>query len=283
MSDYKKISILGMGLLGASLTISVRKYFKNSFISAWSNSASSRDTARKMRIANCVCDKIEDSVKDADIIIICTNPKYVSSIAKEILPYLKSGAIVSDVASVKEEICNDCKKIFAKSKAVFIGSHPMAGSEKSGAKYAIKDLFKDKPCIVIDSKNKKSLKKLESFWTTLGMNVKIIPAKIHDEVVATISHLPHISASALCINALQNKKSHFAISTGFKDTSRIASGDINLWQDILLQNKKAVLKSISNYKKILCELEKSLESADAKKVATFLKKGKDFRDSLLKK
>jgi len=282
MSDFKKISILGMGLLGASLAIAVRKYFKDPTISVWSNSKSSRDAARKMRFANSVCDNIKDCVEDSDIIIICTNPKYVSSIAKEILPYLENGAIVSDVASVKEEICKDCKKIFAKSKATFIGSHPMAGSEKSGAKYAIKDLFKGKPCIVIDSKNCSALKKLELFWTTLGMNVKIIPAKIHDEIVATISHLPHISASALCISALQNRKSHFAISTGFKDTSRIASGDIYLWQDILLQNKKAVLKSILDYKKILCSLENSLKNSDSKKIESFLKKGKDFRDSLLK-
>ncbi|MFI3290970.1 MAG: prephenate dehydrogenase/arogenate dehydrogenase family protein [Opitutales bacterium] len=281
MQKNKKISILGMGLLGACLASSVRKYLPEYFISAWSRSQSSRDTTASLNIVDEVCENYLDSARGADFVFICTNVSTIAFYAKEVLPVLNKGAIVSDVGSIKGLICEEVEPAYKDKDVHFIASHPMAGSEKTGAENYIEDLFRDKPCLVMNNQDEAATKLLVEFWQKLGMNVSTVNPKEHDIIVSKISHLPHILASAMCEFVIDDKSAQDAISTGFKDTTRIASGDPYLWQDIISSNKTAIRDSIDAFIDNMKEFKEKLD--DNEYLYTFLKNSKDFRDSIIKK
>lgn len=277
MNSAKNIAILGMGLLGGSLALSAKKNIKGAKISVWSRSKSSREKAK--RLADIVCETPAECVKNADIVVICTNPSTIAKYAAEILPHLKENAVVSDVASIKGAICKAVDKIYKGKKAYYVGSHPMAGSDKSGSQWASADLFDNRPCMVIPSKNRQATLFVEDFWKSLKMRVKFMTAQAHDLCVARISHLPHITAAILCKNA-KGKNERFALSTGFKDTTRIAGGNPVLWTDIISENKSSILKALRCQIKEFENFEKLLKSGNAKAIKKFLASSQKFRESL---
>ncbi|OGB86849.1 hypothetical protein A3H38_06050 [candidate division WOR-1 bacterium RIFCSPLOWO2_02_FULL_46_20] len=224
-------------------------------------------------------------VADADIVFVCTPINLIIPILKGIAPALKKGVIVTDVGSSKQEIVGQAEKIMPKG-TFFVGGHPMAGKETVKLEAAEATLFAGKPWILTETSktSQKALDKISEIISLLGGKAVKMTTKLHDLVVAGVSHMPLAIAAAL-VNAVadteKGKDEMLACAaSGFRDTTRIASGDPVLGVDMFTTNKAAVLKMISAFKKSLAKLEKLIKEGDSQKIAKELEAAKTFRDSI---
>ncbi|MBU1912441.1 MAG: prephenate dehydrogenase [Candidatus Omnitrophica bacterium] len=274
---FNRVTIIGLGLIGGSLCLAIKEKRLAKEIEGVSRRKSTIDQAVKNRIVDFATLDLKDGVKDSNLVIITTPVFKIVDIAKKIAPFLKKGAIVTDTGSTKKYIVENIANIRLKD-VDFIGSHPIAGSERSGIKYADKDLFRGAYCILTEAKNKKALNKVRKFWAALGMKVIVMSADTHDRLLSNISHLPHAAAVSL-INAAAGSGLDLAAG-GFKDTTRIASGEPELWRDIFLTNRGNLIKNIKILKKELSKIEKALKSNNSRNLLGLLKRAKSIRDSL---
>ncbi|MCX5750367.1 MAG: prephenate dehydrogenase/arogenate dehydrogenase family protein [Candidatus Saganbacteria bacterium] len=285
MGKIKKVAIIGLGLIGGSLGLAIKeKGLADEVVGI---------PRREVTIAEAVkagaIDRgtlvLEEGVKNADLIFICTPIHLVIPKLREILPWLKPGAIVTDVASTKGEIVKTAEKIMPKGTH-FIGGHPMAGKEKTGIAVAERDLFAGKTYILTPTAktSKKAFSLLADFILALEVRKLEIDPKTHDFVVAGISHLPLAVAAALVETVASKKDAETELrqcaASGFRDTTRIASGDPVLGKDFFITNSKQVLKFLKNFKKTLKALEGLIRAGDEKSILDFLQKAKAYRDGI---
>jgi prephenate dehydrogenase len=221
-------------------------------------------------------------VRDSHLVIICTPVERIATLALEASQHCQSDAIITDAGSTKLEIVRLVEtglKSSAKQIA-FVGSHPMAGREKNGPEFGQANLFEGRVTVVTPSKqsNDDSVEEVEQLWKLLGSKVVRMSPKDHDRSVAAISHMPHLVASALA--AATPVEELLLASTGWLDTTRIASGDPELWRQILIQNRGGVLKSLDKFEKVLAAFRQALERDQQEKLLQLLEAGKQRRDSL---
>jgi prephenate dehydrogenase len=206
------------------------------------------------------------------------------ALAKQFLPALKRGAIVTDVGSVKADVVRELESLVKKAGAHFVGSHPMAGAEKIGVAAARKDLFENAVCVLTPTRktNKTALKKVEQFWKSLGARVLKLPPELHDVFVSRTSHLPHVVAATLAnlvLNPASPKQQAALCATGFRDTTRIASGSPEMWRDIALANRKNISRSVDVFVGELKKFQSALKSGDARAVEKYFATAKQRRDN----
>lgn len=281
MKKLQKISVLGMGLLGASITSAILRSISDAKSVGFSHRATTRDKARNLGVAAEIDDCLADCVSDADIVILATPICTFENLFKEISEHLKPGAIVTDVGSTKTLPHRWAQKYLPKT-VHYVGSHPIAGSEKRGVEFARDDLLFGAACIVTrtaktDSSAFKAVKKL---WSDLGCKVKVMSPGEHDKIFAEVSHVPHITAAAL-VNATSAKYVNYA-GTGFMDTSRISSGPENIWADIFLTNSTNTARGITRVIKQLEKLKAAISAKDQKKIEKLLGDARIKRASLIK-
>jgi len=203
------------------------------------------------------------------------------------MPYVKRGAIITDVGSSKGMIVKEAEKISRK-HIFFVGGHPMAGKEKTGLEHADSDLFVGNNYILTKTAktDMKSLDFLKSFISKLGAKVQVLAPDVHDSMVAGISHMPVAVASALVDSVMSAGRSGRAMAkfaaSGFRDATRIASGDPDLGTGMFVTNKKAVLSSLNSFKRSLSSIEKLIKRGDPAEIRSKLSHIKGFRDSLYK-
>ncbi|MBT6957440.1 MAG: prephenate dehydrogenase/arogenate dehydrogenase family protein [Opitutae bacterium] len=277
-----KITILGPGLLGASLGMAVREHGLFDTVHAWSRRDETRKKCRAQPWCDAVWETAEEAVEDADITVICAPVQVIPELLVKISDHLKPGSVLTDVGSTKTSICNAAEKYLQKDIS-FVGSHPMAGSEKTGLENAHSGLFKGQACILTPTiqSNAEGLKIIRNFWETLGMQVGETSPADHDRIVAAVSHLPHILASALCENLLKKDPAWKAFSgKGLRDTTRVAAGDAELWRQILDDNSPAILEVLKQFSNDLTQFSEALKKGDLQCVQQILRDGKIFRDSL---
>jgi prephenate dehydrogenase len=224
------------------------------------------------------------AVSDADLIILCTPLAQMQPRVTEMLPALKRGAIVTDVGSVKASVVREMESLIRKSGAHFVGSHPMAGAEKTGVLAARADLFVNAVCVVTPTKKSSvaAVRKVEVFWKLLGARTLRLAPEQHDALVSRTSHLPHIVAAALANLVLAPAQPEFqsaVCANGFRDTTRIASGSPEMWRDIALANRKNLVKSLDAFVAGLQPFRRVLKAGNAKAVAKFLETAKARRDN----
>jgi len=230
---------------------------------------------------------IKGALQDADIIFICYPIRYIIPELKKIIRFVKPGAIITDVGSTKESIVKQAEKIVPKN-IYFIGGHPMAGKEKTGLDAADKNLFHNRNYILTATgrTNKKSLGVIKKLISSIGAKVQILDPGTHDNIVAGISHLPVAVASALVGSVVLSEKLTSSMikfaSSGFQDTTRIASGDPMLGSDMFTTNKGAVLSSLKIFKRSLAEIEDLIKKGDHSAIERKLAGLKSFRDSIYK-
>ncbi|MBA7660171.1 Cyclohexadienyl dehydrogenase [subsurface metagenome] len=219
-------------------------------------------------------------VKDADLVVIATPLELTVETFKKIIPHLKKRCVATDVGSVKGSIL---KRI---DHPLFIGGHPLAGSEKRGPQSARADLFKEATIVLtpVEKTDEKALALVKSMWQDLGAKVLFLPPEVHDELVAFTSHLPHILATSLTnlIAALAEKEEKVLslMGEGFRDTTRIAASPPNMWQEICLANREEISKAIKRFKEILSEMEEALSKEEKDKLLHKFEKAKETRDKL---
>ncbi len=278
------IAIVGLGLIGGSIGLRVKG--QGSRVIGIPRREETIDQA-KMRGAIDEGSLDISKVSEADIIFICTPINLIIPKLKEITPHLKKGAVVSDVGSSKAEIVREAQALMPKG-TYFVGGHPMAGSEKVKLVSADANLFEGAAWILTQTSktSQKALQKLEELISDMGADVLVLDPKLHDLTVAGISHMPLAIAAALVGTVEEAKEGKEEMqkcaSSGFRDTTRIASGDPELGVDMFITNKKAVLSQIKTFKSSLSNLEKAIKEGNKEQISALLKKAKDFRDELFR-
>ncbi len=277
---FKKVAIIGVGLIGGSIGEAVRRKGLAGTVTGIGRRASSIKEARRRGAIDEGTLDLKKGVRGADLVIIATPVCLIPVIAGKISPALKRGAIVTDVGSTKSLIVKAVEGCLPK-RVFFVGSHPLAGSEKRGVKFAEENLFKG--TVVIMTKTKKTkepaVRKLSRFWSALGVKRVVIKSpEEHDRIVAEISHLPHLAASALIISA--GARSLEFASTGFKDTTRIAASDPDVWRDICITNKVNIVRSLDRYERCLGKLKKLIKDNKAEALRKEFAKSKAIREKL---
>jgi prephenate dehydrogenase len=283
----KQLTIIGLGLIGGSLAMAVKKKKIPVKIIGSSGHASTVKKALLRGIIDAGEMDHKKAVKGSDLIFICTPISLIIPTLKEIAPHIKTGAIVTDVGSTKSLIVKAAERIIGK-KAYFVGGHPMAGTERTGLDAAYPSLFEGKPYILTPTRktNRRALKMLKAFIKNLKVSPLELSPQLQDELVAGISHLP-LAVSAALVNTIAStpdrEKFRSVASSGFRDTTRVASGSPVMGVDLFTTNKAAVLKMIGLFKKSLTKLEGKIRGGDAKAISAYLINAKNFRDRVYPK
>ncbi len=280
---YKKIAIIGMGLIGGSLGKAIlSKGLADEVIGVCRRESSLEKAQEEKALTKGYVNNYDEALKGAEIIFIATPVHTIMEVlAKLDKTDLDANVIVTDAGSTKKEIVDFAKKF--KDKYSFVGGHPLAGSEKSGVEYSIGDLYEDSLCVLTKDKDTKEedLKKIKALWEKIGAKVDVVSPEEHDRILSFTSHLPHVVA--YCLSGVQKKNFLKYASTGFRDTTRIAASDPILWSDIFMDNKENVLESIETFKKELSLLEKDIREGHKEDLIEKLKKYKDIRDEFEEK
>lgn len=283
MAFFDTVAIVGVGLMGGSIGLALRKERMARHVIGIGRRIEPLRAAENRRAITEVTTDLRQGVASANLVVVCTPveqvPEFVAAAAKACKPE----TIITDVGSTKAAIVAACDKALADSKglwASFVGSHPLAGSERTGVEFARDDLFQGRTTVVTPSENTppEAAAKIEALWQGLGSKVVKMSPQEHDAAVAATSHLPHLIASALA--AATPAELLPLTATGWADTSRIASGDIELWRQIFLDNRVNTLKALASFETVLAELRAALEAADGPALARLLQQGKRIRDTV---
>ena len=282
---FKQVTIMGPGLLGASLVLTVKKKLLAEKIVVWARSENTAKNALEKLPVDQVEKNPSVSVKGSQLVVLCTPVETITSILNSIIDDLDESCIVTDVGSVKSEICKNAQNLFKKSKSSFIGSHPMAGSEKAGMDHANEHLFSNRTCIITpnDKADSEQLKKLTLFWEHLGMKSILMNPQEHDAKLSQLSHLPHLVSSVLA-HSLHDKidEAPMLCGQGLRDTVRIAGGSPELWAGIIEQNKINILESVEKFEESFQTVRNLISQNDFNGLQEFLKQGSVFQENLNK-
>jgi len=284
---FKKVCIIGCGLIGSSIARAIKK---NNLASKVVSSNRSDNTNKKVIELNIVDEASSDTkkiVKESDLIIIATPLSSYKNVVLKIKSSLKSGAILTDVGSVKEKVISLIEKNIPKNVS-WISSHPIAGTEESGPESGFSELFKNRWCILTPSKQSKDedLKLLETFWKKLGSRVDIMDAKQHDYILSITSHMPHLIAYNIVNTTLKIKKKKDRnivkySAGGLRDFTRIAASNPIMWRDIFIQNRKNTSKMIDKFIENLKDLKKAIKNKNEEKLEKIFKKTKKIRKEII--
>ena len=279
---FAQITILGPGLLGASLAMALKECGLCERVVSWSRRPETRAKCADQDWCDAVFDSPEAAVAGSQLVIICTPVQTIVPLLEQIAPALDANCLITDVGSTKSLICRESRGVLPAS-CEFVGSHPMAGSEQTGMEFAHAELFQGAACILtpLDDTSDQAIQTLTKLWQALGMLVKTTSPEQHDEIVALVSHLPHLLASTLCSYLSSQDASWTALSGGgLRDSTRVAAGDPTLWRQILEQNRDEALRAIGGFEDELHRLKTALLNNDSLGIQTLLERGKNYRDQL---
>ncbi|MGZ0656780.1 prephenate dehydrogenase [Coraliomargarita sp. W4R72] len=276
---FQQITILGPGLLGASLALALKERGLCRGVHAWSRRAETRAQALQSDWCDAIFDQPSEACVGSQLVVICTPVETIVPLLEQVAGSLAPNALVTDVGSTKSLICREARGACAN----FIGSHPMAGSERTGMAHARADLFDSAACIItpLDGAVDTEIARLQQLWEAIGMQVTTCTPEKHDEIVAHVSHLPHLLASSLCSYLLEKEPDWKQLAGGgLRDSTRVAAGDPILWKQILEQNREEVLRAIDGFENELHALKAALLDKNTPALITKLERGKKFRDQL---
>lgn len=282
---FKKVAVIGVGLIGGSLAIILRKKGYAEKIVGVGRGIPNLEAAKKLGIIDSFTQDIPEGVKDADLVIIATPVLRIGETVRKAAPHLKKGAIVTDVGSVKRAVIDEVEPMMPKG-VHFVAGHPIAGTEQSGAEAAFPELFIDRNCILTPTSktDAAALETVKTIWEEAGSRVILMDALLHDRILAAVSHLPHMIAYTL-VNTVADAGSEDILSYsagGFKDFTRIASSSPEMWSDICALNKDAIVSMIDEFQKKLQGLKRLIEAGDLEGLKDDFGRAKKLRDSLIK-
>ena len=284
---FKKVCIIGCGLIGSSIARAIKKNNLASKIVSSNRSDSTNKKIIKLNIVDEASSDTKKMAKDSDLIIIATPLSSYKNVSSKIKNSLKNGAILTDVGSVKQKVISIIEKNIPKNIS-WISSHPIAGTEESGPESGFSELFKNKWCILTPSKKSKNkdIKLLKNFWKKLGSVVDVMDAKKHDYILSITSHMPHLIAYNIVNTTLKVKKKKDRnivkySAGGLRDFTRIAASNPIMWRDIFIQNKENTSKMIDKFIDNLKDLKKAIKSKNEKKLEKIFTKTKKIRKEII--
>lgn len=279
MKRYQTVAIVGVGLIGGSIGLALRQRgLAERVIGIGRRQATLRAARRVEAVTNTTID-LAKGVAEAELIVVCTPVGRIAEHVGEVAKHCPEGALITDAGSTKEAIAEALDGPLPRG-CRFLGSHPLAGSEKNGPSHASADLFDGRVVILTPTKNTRAedFDALEEFWSSLGSVVLQMPAAEHDRALALTSHLPHAAAAAL---AATLPETYFRLTgSGFLDTTRLAGGDPELWKQIFAANRANVLAALEKYLERLTTLVEAIRQGDDKTLEELLTAAKRNRDAL---
>ena len=284
--NFKKISIIGLGLIGTSILHAIKAKEEDELVTfAYDINPKHRQIVSQMKIATFVCDDIENTVSEADLVILAVPVGSMKTVANLIAPFLKNNTIVTDTGSTKRSVIRDVNPHIP-DNVHFIPSHPLAGTEYSGPKSGFSSLFENRYWLIVQDKQTNETKKLINFFQKLGSTVEIVNTEYHDKILAITSHLPHLIAYTIVGTAsdletdLKNDVIKFSAS-GFRDFTRIASSDPIMWRDVFLNNSDAVLEMLQRFNEDLSDIQKAIRKKDGDKLHSFFSRTRSIRKKII--
>ncbi len=279
MPTWNTVAIVGVGLMGGSIGLALRERKLAKNVVGIGRRAANLNKAKDLGAITATATKIDRAVEDADVVVVCTPVAEIASHVLEVAGACSEKTLITDAGSTKAAIVAAVQAALPTDRR-FVGSHPLAGSEKSGAAFARADLYEGRVVVVTPSKQTKpeDAEATGDFWSSLGATVLMMPPEAHDQALAGTSHVPHLVASAV---AASTEKSDLPLAaSGWRDLTRIAGGDPELWTQIFLENQSHVLKSLGRFEKTVAAFRTALERGDRNKLLQLLTEGKSVRDAL---
>jgi prephenate dehydrogenase len=276
---WDTVAIVGVGLLGGSIGLALQQRGLARNVVGIGRRSSSLQRARQAETITQSTTDLERGVADAELIVVCTPVSDIVARVQQVTKHCPDGALITDVGSTKAVIVETLEASLTRDIS-FVGSHPLAGSEKTGPEHAVPDLFHDRVTVVTPTAQtpRSSTETILEFWSLLGSQVLEMSPLEHDRVLAMTSHTTHVVASALAAATAASELPLTA--SGWQDTTRVAAGDAQLWQQILLTNREPVLQSLQRFERVLAEFRAALERQDEKRIVELLEAGKQIRDTV---
>ena len=279
-----KITIIGVGLIGGSLALALKERNLAKVVFGYGRDQSRLEEAQKSNVIDAFSTNIKEAIDEANIIVIATPVGTFKDILHQIEPLISSNVIITDVGSTKSDIVNIVNDVLKDKSSCFIPAHPIAGKERSGFEVSDSKLYDGKKVIITpqETNSPESIDVIDQMWKNVGADVDFMSAESHDNLLGMTSHLPHMLAFSL-VNYLvdQNPNASIYAGGGFKDFSRIASGDAIMWRDICLQNKNQIMNHLKGYQSTLDDLLEAINDEDSEKLGQLFTTAKKTRDSWL--
>jgi len=283
----KKLVIFGVGLIGGSVASALKKAGSSAEIVGVGRSSESLQTAIDLNVIDTASSNIAEALLHADIVLIAAPVAQTPLILNAIKPHLHADTVVTDAGSTKSDVLACAKEILGEQFTQFVGGHPIAGAEKSGVTAAMADLYINKNVVLTPTldTNQNAVQRVRELWQSCGANVTEMPAETHDGIFAAVSHLPHLLAFALVddIASRANAEQLFGFAaSGFRDFTRIAGSHPEMWRDISLANKTALLNEITAYQDELSRLKQMLEHDDGDALHALFERASTARNNWAK-
>jgi cyclohexadieny/prephenate dehydrogenase len=298
-SLFQQIALIGLGLQGSSIARVAKREKLTDRIAGCARTKSTRDKALELGFVDSVHENPADAVSDADVVFLCSHIGSYGAITEAIAPALKKGAIVTDVGSVKRAVIRDVAPHLPDG-VHFVPGHPVAGTEHSGPESGFADLFVGRHCVLTPQPdcNPDAVEKIRQFWQHAGMEVEIMDADHHDRVLAVTSHLPHLIAYTIVgtVSDLEeqleretaddktsiktNEVARYSAG-GFRDFTRIAASDPEMWRDVFLNNRDAVLEMLGRFSEDLAALQRAIRWGEAETLESLFRRTREFRRGII--
>jgi cyclohexadieny/prephenate dehydrogenase len=284
---FEKMALLGVGLIGSSMARAARRANAVRHIAGYVPRAETRAKAEKAGFCDSLHADLKSAVEGADLVVLATPVGTYAALAAEMAPYLKNGAILTDVGSVKSVVVRDVGPQIP-AGVHFIPGHPVAGTEQSGPEAGFAELFDGRWCILTPAPETDvaALEKLKTFWQRLGSNVEIMEPKHHDLVLAITSHVPHLIAynivgTAADLETVTQSEVIKYSASGFRDFTRIAASDPTMWRDIFLNNREAILEMLGRFNEDLAALQRAVRWGDGDALFNLFTRTRAIRRSVV--
>ncbi len=284
---FDKVALIGLGLIGSSLSHVMRREKLAKAISGHARSAETRDRAMELGLADTMHEHAADAVRDADLVVLCVPIGVCGQVAQAIAGALKPGAIVTDVGSVKAAVIRDVAPLIPDG-VHFIPGHPIAGTEYSGPDSGFASLFEDRWCILtpLSGTDKGAAARLTSFWQACGSDVDVMEPDHHDRVLSITSHLPQLIAFNIVTTAadLEEVTQQEVIkysAGGFRDFTRLAASDPTMWRDVYLNNRQAVLELLGRFSEDMSALQRAIRWGDGEMLFDTFTRARGIRQRII--
>lgn len=280
---FRKVTLVGVGLLGGSLGLALRRRGLAGEVHGFVRRASSVAECLALGVVDRCSRNLSESVTDADLVVLCSPVGQMPELFREMSRHLSPDCLVTDVGSVKSGLVAEMEPLAEAAGVRYVGSHPMAGAEKSGPAHARADLFDGAVCVVTPTmaSDPDAVRDIRGLWEAVGSRVMQVNPSLHDDLVARSSHLPHVVAAGLSnyvLSPAHPREQADLCAGGFRDTTRVASGSPEMWRDIALANRRHLSRVLGVFIEDLSEFRHALDSGDAAAIEEFFRQAKNRRD-----
>ncbi|MGJ8588985.1 MAG: prephenate/arogenate dehydrogenase family protein [Yoonia sp.] len=284
---YDRVALIGLGLIASSMCHAMRRAGLAGEIVGYARSAETRDTAREIGLCDQIYDTAAEAAKDADLVVLCVPVGAMESVAQEIGPFLKQGATVSDVGSVKRTVI-EAVGPYIPEGVNFVPAHPLAGTEHSGPRSGFPELFDNRFCIIVpvEGSDRAAVDRLIDLWRGMGALIDEMDAEHHDLVLAVTSHTPHLIAYTMVgvaddLRRVTDSEVIKYSAAGFRDFTRIAASDPVMWRDVFLNNKEATLEILGRFTEELFALQRAIRQGDGDHLHDYFTRTRAIRRGII--